>query len=112
MATSLLCLLWQRQPSLVSQFVSQHPIASLPGLIAMDHPELTAFLPLLIIAVLRGVLRYAEGLAFSEQLLQLVPWLLGNCGWLLDQHSNADDAFAAEVLEEALVRSEVTRDNE
>ena len=104
MAAALMCLLWQRQPSLVSQFVSQHPIASFPDSTAGDDSGFNFFPPLLGVALLRGVLRYAEGLAFTEQLLQLIPWLLGSCNRLLDQHRNGDDAFTAEVLEESLVR--------
>ena len=55
--------------------------------------------------VLWGFLHHEEGLAFTEQLSQLVSWFLGNCNWLLETYSARDDAFTAEVLEEALVRS-------
>ena len=108
MAAALLCLLWQRQPSLVSQSVSQHPITSLFGLQARDPETFKAFGPLLGIALVRGILRYAEGLAFSEQLLQLIPCFLGSCNWILDGHSDGDDAFTTEVLEESLVRPAVS----
>ena len=104
MAASLLRLLWQYQPSLVSQFVSQHPVAAFPHVTTGDDPELTAFGPLLDIAVLGKVIDNYEGPNYFEQLLQLVPWLVGSCKWLLDQHCNGDDAFTAEVLEESLVR--------
>ena len=104
MAAALLCLLWQYQPSLVSQFVSQHPLASFPDVTMVDYPVLTAFAPLLGIALARGVLRYAEDLAFSEQLLQLIPWMMSSCSWVLNRHHKVD-GITAEVLEEALVRS-------
>ena len=72
----------------------------------------TAFGPLLGIALLRGVLRYAEGLAFTEQLLRLIPWLLGSCQRLLDQYRNGNDAFTAEVLEESLVKPAISSYNQ
>ena len=104
MAAALLCLLWQYQPSLVSQFVSRHPLASFPDVTMVDYPVLTAFAPLLGIALARGVLRYAEDLAFSEQLLQLIPWMMSSCSWVLNRHHKVD-GITAEVLEESLVRT-------
>ena len=105
MAAPLLCLLWQHRPNLVSQFVYQHPISSLPGLTARDHSAYGPLLgPVLMRGVLWGFLHHEEGLAFTKQLSQLVSWFLGNCNWLLDQYSTGDGAFMAEVLEEALVR--------
>ena len=71
---------------------------------AKDYPELRAFGPLLDIALLRGVLRYAEGLAFSEQLLQLIPWLLDSCSLLLEFHPKVD-GITAEIFEESLVKT-------
>ena len=114
MAALLLLLLWQAQAQagqvafLFSRFVSQHPIASLPGLTAGDNSAFGPLLgPAMMRGVLRGVLRHTEGSEFTEQLLQLVSWFLGNCNWLLDQYSTGDGAFTGEVLEEALVRSAI-----